>query len=101
MKKCLLISILVLLVHVCFSQYTLRLIVNDVATKKQDDIYVAGNFNNWNPGDAKYKLKPYGTSRKAIVLKDLPPGKYQFKFTRGTWARVQTTANGKDINNTE
>jgi predicted alpha/beta superfamily hydrolase len=101
MKKCLLVPILVLFVHVCFSQYTLRLIVTDVATKKQDDIYVAGNFNNWNPGDAKFKLKPYGTSRKAIVLKDLPAGKYQFKFTRGTWARVQTTANGKDINNTE
>jgi len=44
-------------------QYTLRLIVNEAATKKQDDIYVAGTFNNWNPKDEKYKknrLAPYG-----------------------------------------
>lgn len=81
------------------AQYTLRLVVTDVATKKLDDIYVAGNFNNWNPQDPNYKLKPFGGSRKAIVLKDIPAGTYQFKFTRGSWDKVETTAKGEDIEN--
>ncbi len=80
-------------------QYTLRLIVNEAATKKQDDIYVAGTFNNWNPKDEKYKLKPFGTIRRAIVLKNIPAGKYEFKFTRGSYDKVETTAKGEDIAN--
>ncbi|MDB5246584.1 MAG: alpha-dextrin endo,6-alpha-glucosidase [Segetibacter sp.] len=83
------------------SQYTLRLIVNEVATKNLDDVYVAGSFNNWNPRDEKYKLKPYGTKRRAIVLKDIPAAKYEFKFTRGSFDKVETTAKGEDVPNHE
>jgi predicted alpha/beta superfamily hydrolase len=101
MKKVVFLLIVLLCFKAVNAQYTLRLIVSTVATKKLDDIYVAGSFNNWNPGDAKYKLKPYGTSRRAIVLKDLPAGKYQFKFTRGTWEKGEVTAKGADIENRE
>ena len=80
-------------------QYTLRLIVNDVAAKKLDAVYVAGSFNNWNPRDEKYKLKPFGTTRRAIVFKDIKAGKYEFKFTRGGFDKVETTAKGEDIPN--
>lgn len=80
-------------------QYTLRLIVDEVAAKKQDAIYVAGSFNNWNPKHEKYKLKPFGTSRRAIVLKDMKAGKYEFKFTRGSFDKVETTAKGEDTAN--
>lgn len=83
------------------AQFTLRLIVNEAATKKQDAIYVAGSFNNWNPKDEKYKLKPFGTTRRAILLKNIPAGKYEFKFTRGTFDKVETTAKGEDIANHE
>lgn len=79
------------------AQYTLRLVVNDVATKKLDDIYVAGNFNNWNMHDEKYKLKPFGTTRRAIVLKEIAVGDYEFKFTRGSQDKVETTAKGQEI----
>jgi enterochelin esterase-like enzyme len=83
------------------AQYTLRLLVNEVATKKLEDIYVAGNFNNWNPRDEKFKLKPIGTSRRGIVLKDIAAGKYEFKFTRGSFDKVETTAKGADVPNHE
>jgi predicted alpha/beta superfamily hydrolase len=79
----------------------MRLVVNDVATKKQDDIYVACSFNNWNPKDEKYKLKPFGVSRRAMILKDIAPGKYEFKFTRGGFDKVETTAKGEDVPNHE
>jgi predicted alpha/beta superfamily hydrolase len=84
-----------------YSQYTVRLVVNEVGAKKLDDIYVTGNFNNWNPRDEKYKLKPFGLSRRAIILKDVAPGKYEFKFTRGGFDKVETTAKGEDVPNHE
>lgn len=83
------------------AQYTLRLLVNKVAAKVQDDIYIAGSFNNWDPKNEKYKLKPFGTTRRGIVLKDIPAGKYEFKFTRGSFDKVETTAKGEEVANHE
>ncbi|HEX8357701.1 MAG TPA: alpha/beta hydrolase-fold protein, partial [Segetibacter sp.] len=57
--------------------------------------------NNWNARDEKYKLKPFGTNRRAMVLKDIPAGKYEFKFTRGSFDKVETTAKGADVANHE
>jgi predicted alpha/beta superfamily hydrolase len=79
------------------AQFSVRLVVAEAATRKQDDIYVAGNFNNWNPKDENYKLKPFGGSRRAIVLKDLAAGTYAFKFTRGGFDKVECAADGRDI----
>ena len=81
------------------AQYTLRIVVNDVATKKLDDIYVAGSFNNWNMHDEKYKLKPFGTTRRAIILKDMAAGDYEFIFSRGSKDKVETTAKGEQVAN--
>ncbi len=80
------------------AQFSVRLIITDVATRKNDDIYLSGNFNNWNPKDENYKLKVFGGTRKSIVIKDMPAGVYAFKFTRGAWEKVETTADGRDIN---
>ena len=33
------------------AQFNIKLIVTSVATKPNDDIYVSGTFNNWNPKD--------------------------------------------------
>lgn len=79
------------------AQYAVRLIITEVATRKQDDIYLSGNFNNWNPKDENYKLKPFGGSRKSIVIKDMASGTYAFKFTRGTFEKVECAADGRDI----
>ncbi len=79
------------------AQFNLRLVVSDAATKKNDDIYVAGNFNNWNPADEKYKLKPFAGGRKSIVIKDMPAGTYAFKFTRGSFDKVECMADGRAI----
>lgn len=84
----------------CFTgaaQFTVRLVVTDVATRKNDEIYVSGNFNNWNPKDEKFKLKPFGGNRKSLVIKDLAPGTYAFKFTRGEADKFETTADGREL----
>ena len=94
-----LVFLITLFVSVSASaQFTVRLIVTDVATRKYDDIYVSGNFNNWNPRDENYKLKPFGGSRKIVVIKDIAAGVYAFKFTRGGGDKWETTADGRDIN---
>lgn len=80
------------------AQYSVRLVVNEVATRKSEDMYLSGNFNNWNPKDENYKLKPFAGSRRAIVIKDLAAGTYAFKFTRGSFEKVECGADGRDIN---
>lgn len=79
-----------------YAQFSARFVVTDIATKKNDDIYLTGNFNNWNPKDENYKLKLFAGGRKVIVLKDLPPGNYAFKFTRGQ-DKLESAADGRDI----
>ena len=81
------------------AQYSVRIIVNTVATKTNDAIYAAGNFNSWNPADNNTKLKPFAGGRQVIVFNDLEPGSYEYKFTRGDWTKVETNAQGGDIEN--
>ncbi|MCS6929160.1 MAG: alpha/beta hydrolase-fold protein [Saprospiraceae bacterium] len=56
-------------------------------------IYVAGNFNNWNPGDTTKILAPTGNGHYTITLNP-PIGQVKYKFTRGSWATVEGNANG-------
>jgi predicted alpha/beta superfamily hydrolase len=96
-KQILLILAVLVFQQFLFAQYNLRLVVTTVATKVEEDIYVSGNFNNWNPKDPNYKLKPFAGGRKAIVIKDLSAGNYAFKFTRGSWDKVECESDGRDI----
>lgn len=101
MKKLLLLLSFIIVFSSVWCQYTLRIVLNNVATKKEDAVYVAGTFNNWNARDEAYKLKPFGTSRRVLVLKDLPAVKYEFKFTRGAMNKWEATAKGEFVPNHE
>jgi len=99
MKRLFLLVTVLAITYCVNAQYSLRLVVTGVATKPLDDEYITGNFNNWNPRNDTFKLKPFGRNRKAIVLKDIAAGSYQFKFTRGSWQTVETNPKGIDIAN--
>ena len=45
------------------------------------------------------KLKPFGGSRLVVVLNNIKPGLFEFKLTRGSWDKVETTAKGENIDN--
>lgn len=61
-------------------------------------IYVAGNFNDWNPADSHYKLDLQADSTyKLTIPTDLDTLLY--KFTRGTWPSVESRANGRAVFN--
>lgn len=96
-KKYSILFLFILLCSLVKAQFNVRLVVVNVATKTQEEIYVAGNFNNWNPKDENYKLKPIAGGRKAIIIKDVSAGNYAFKFTRGSWDKVECEADGRDI----
>ncbi|MGC4102806.1 alpha/beta hydrolase [Ferruginibacter sp.] len=84
-----------------FAQYTLRIeIVATPSAHKEEGVFAAGNFNNWNPGDEHYSFSRTG-DKLVLEIKTLAAKKYAFKFTRGDWKRTEATAAGKDVANRE
>lgn len=75
-----------------YGQLTLVVSSVPVNTPPGATIHVAGNFNNWNPGDPNTALAPSGQNYTLTL--NPPPGQLQFKFTRGSWATVEGNANG-------
>jgi len=63
-----------------------------------DSIFVAGNFNNWNPGNKAYVFS-YGNNDGFQFSTQLAAGNYEYKCTRGSWRNVETQSDGKDIAN--
>jgi predicted alpha/beta superfamily hydrolase len=77
-----------------------KLIVKPLGFELPDSagIYMAGNFNQWQPKDEKYKLQKQSDGSFSINL-PLPTSDWEFKFTLGSWERVETDENGNDISN--
>jgi predicted alpha/beta superfamily hydrolase len=68
-------------------------------TPPGDPVFIAGDFQGWNPGDPAYQLTDLGGLLYEITL-DLTVGNtIQFKFTRGSWATVEKGPNGEEIPN--
>ncbi len=61
-------------------------------------LYVAGNFNGWNPADKAWELVA-DSSGGFQLLKEMPAGVYNFKVTKGSWQTVECDAAGKPIGN--
>ena len=58
-------------------------------TPANDPIYVAGDFQGWNPGDPAYQLTYDSTNMYYWIDLNLAPGSIEYKFTRGSWATVE------------
>lgn len=82
-----------------WGQCTVRFVVRSLPPyhPRTDTIFLAGNFNNWNPGDTKLMLQMHSDTPGITI--ELPKGMFEYKFTRGSWERVEwgkdntTTAN--------
>ena len=70
---------------------TLDMVPNN--TPMNADIHIAGTFNSWDSGSTDHILTKQqdGTYRIEITP---PVGEVKFKFTRGSWASVESTAQG-------
>lgn len=62
------------------------------------NIYLAGDFNNWNPAASKWQLQPDGLGGYQTLI-DMPSGKYSFKVTKGNWETVECGPTGGDVDN--
>ncbi|MEO6132612.1 MAG: alpha/beta hydrolase-fold protein, partial [Saprospiraceae bacterium] len=76
-----------------FSQLTIHVTSIPVSTPPGDSIYIAGNFNNWNPGNLAYRLTNNHDGTWFITFSPAP-GNLEYKFTRGSWAKVEGTTGG-------
>ncbi|GAB2575241.1 hypothetical protein GCM10027190_26240 [Spirosoma areae] len=63
-------------------------------TPQDATLYIAGNFNNWNPADPFHKLtrSADGTWRVTIYTE---LSRIEYKFTRGAWQSVESRETGK------
>lgn len=68
-------------------------------TPKDDRVYLVGDHPSlgaWRPGMIFCERRSDGRHEATI---DLPPGSYEYKFTRGAWSSVETSAMGGDVPN--
>lgn len=69
-------------------------------TPAEDTLFIAGDFQGWNPGDPAFVLTKNENDKWSITLGAMPTGSnIQFKFTRGDWGRVEKGPNGEEIPN--
>ena len=79
------------------AQLTLRLRVPP--STPADSVYIAGSFNVWNPGNPDYRLTRGGDGEYAITLPESVRGPIEFKFTRGSWEKVEVDSAGGGVAN--
>ena len=88
LKKHLFVALLLFVSTVSFAQYKVTFLVEQPSLlHSMDHMYIAGNFNVWNPSDKNSQLKVEENGTFSITL-SLPPGNYEYKFTRGSWEKV-------------
>lgn len=81
------------------AQYHVQLKVTSLSTSHNSDtVFVAGNFNDWNPAGKAYALHEED-EKLALTLPAVPAGVYEFKFTRGSWLKVACSKTGADLPN--
>ena len=73
----------------------LTFIVDAVPANTPDSstLFLAGNFNGWQPGLTGYQLQEDTPGRYLITFSP-NPGTLEFKFTRGSWETVEGNLTG-------
>ncbi len=84
----LLLCIAILSAKICFAQTTI--IVKNYP-KNTKEAFISGNFNNWNPGEDRYKLKK---EKEGYQITITLPKNAEFKFTQGNWESVEVNKDG-------
>lgn len=101
-KYCLLLAFL-LIGLLSFAQLdsstSVEIIITAPNKHKEDTLFIAGNFNGWNPHDNSTMMLPnkQGMYQANLVLKTNQ--QIEWKVTRGIWAKVEVDLNGSDIPN--
>ncbi|MGB8194629.1 MAG: alpha/beta hydrolase-fold protein [Chitinophagaceae bacterium] len=86
-------------VQFSMAQHSVRVIVTPPSKDSVKEIFMAGSFNGWNPRDETFKLRRDDKGNFILLMKNVPAGDYEYKFTRGGWETVEMGANGQGVGN--
>lgn len=77
----------------------LTIIVDNIPdnTPENDPIYIAGDFQGWNPGSAAHRLTKDNSLNIHYITLPADIGDIKFKFTRGDWSKVESGESGNFI----
>src|SRR5688572_3689112 len=101
MKNRLCLFVLLLTCMVCEAQFTVSFKLGKFPLPHAgDSIFIAGNFNNWNPGNSAYTLSSASEKTSSFFIK-LDTGTYEYKATRGSWNSVECLNYGVNTDNHE
>ena len=98
-RKTFFFFIIALLTLSATAQQKIRIELNSLPSNNPDNssMFVAGNFNGWNPQNQHYKFQK---NDKGYFLElSLNTGAYEYKITRGGWDKVECTKEGRDVGN--
>jgi predicted alpha/beta superfamily hydrolase len=97
------LSMLPLAVTLCAgasAQYSVHVKLSPLSAKTAaEEVYMAGSFNGWNPKDETFRLRKDEKGNFSLLLKNIPAGNYEYKFTKGGWETAETDANGQSLAN--
>jgi hypothetical protein len=62
-------------------------------------LYIAANFNNWDPGSRYWRFTRGLDGKLYIEVPRVTDEQIEYKITRGEWRNVECQANGDDIDN--
>lgn len=98
MKILNLIICLIILIPSLFAQVTFTVDSIPEYTPSGDTLFIAGDFQSWNPGDPDFSLQKNNDGKWFIQLDSVAEGTtINFKFTRGNWGNVEKGINGEEI----
>lgn len=96
--KSIFVSFLFLLSLITSGQVTIKITAIPSNTPANAILYIAGDFNTWDPGNASYTMQSDGLGAWQIVIPE-GTGTIGFKFTRGSWSTVEGNVNGSYLPN--
>lgn len=85
--------------QVTYVRLTVELPEPGIENQKDSAIYVAGTFNNWNPGDTFCIMKRIDRKHYSLDIPCFRDKEYEYKYTMGSWKGVEKKADGNDIDN--
>lgn len=80
--------------HFAYAQITFVIESLPEATPGTDTIFICGTFNNWVPNDPQYALHRQLNGQLAVTL-PASSGSFEYKFTRGSWTKVETNVENR------
>ena len=91
-------TILLCIIVFSFAQLRINLIAIPKDTPENASVFVAGSFNNWIPNDPNFQFKK-NLQHYTIEIPETTSKSAEFKFTLGSWDKVEVDSKGNPINN--